>query len=108
MDPIGSEQKKAQYHEFFTIKHKLHVNMMPLDNDYSLPEQEDLADHMPYAFKIAAQMSGADSQILRPLKNLGEYAVELVEFLNQQEKKIENIFSRRSCWGVLLCRSHQL
>ncbi|WJG07938.1 PilZ domain-containing protein [Aliiglaciecola sp. LCG003] len=93
MDSIGSEQKKAQYHEFFTIKHKLNVNMQPLGDDFLLPDQQDLAEHMPYAFKIAAEMSGADSKILRPLKNLGEYAVELVEFLNQQNKKIDLMMS---------------
>lgn len=93
MDPASIEEKMAQFHEFFTIKHSLNVNMRPLGSDFQLPHISRLVDQMPYAFQIAAQMSNVDSQVLRPLRNLGEHAKELAEFLNQQNKKIDLMMS---------------
>lgn len=93
MAKTSLEEKMEQFHEFFTIKHVLNVNMIPLGSDYVLPHVSNLVDQMPYAFQIAAQMSGVDSQVLRPLRNLGEHAKELAEFLNQQNKKIDLMMS---------------
>lgn len=93
MDPASLEEKMAQFHEFFTIKHTLSVNMIPLGQDYDLPHVSRLVDQMPYAFQIAAQMSAVDTQALRPLRNLGEHAKDLADFLNQQNKKIDLMMS---------------
>lgn len=93
MDPATLQEKMTQYHEFFTIKHVLNVNIVPLDADFSLPEEADMVSHMPYAFQIAAQMSTVDAQALRPLRNLGEHAKDLVDYLNHQTKKIDLMMS---------------
>ncbi len=93
MNSLSLEQKQAQFHEFFTIKHRLHVNMTCLGEQFSLPELDALDEHMPYAFRIATQMSSLDPQALRNLRNLGEQAKELSEFLNHQARKIDLMMS---------------
>ncbi|MFA3792063.1 PilZ domain-containing protein [Aliiglaciecola sp. SL4] len=93
MDPLSLEQKMAQFHEFFTIKHQLSVNMTPVSDDFQLPNLEDLVGQMPYAFKIAAEVSNVDSQAIRPLRNLSEHAKDLTDFLNHQNKKIDLMMS---------------
>lgn len=92
-DSASVEDKLAQFHEFFTIKHSLSVNMKPLGCEFVVPDDSDLAESMPYAFKIAAQMSEIETKALRPLRNLGEHAQELVDFLNHQSKKIDLMMS---------------
>lgn len=92
-DSASLEDKLAQFHEFFTIKHNLRVNMKPLGCEYVVPDEHSLVKSMPYAFKIAAQMSEIEAKALRPLRNLGEHAHELVEFLNHQSKKIDLMMS---------------
>ena len=87
------EDKLAQFHEFFSIKHSLGVNMKILGSEFNIPDQQALVDSMPYAFKIAAQMSEIEAKALRPLRNLGEHAQQLVEFLNHQSKKIDLMMS---------------
>ncbi|GAA0857241.1 PilZ domain-containing protein [Aliiglaciecola litoralis] len=93
MESATLQQKMAQYHEFFTIKHALNVNVVPLDNDFSLPDAANLVSNMPYAFQIASHMSSVDAQALRPLRNLGEHAKDLVEYLHHQNKKIDLMMS---------------
>lgn len=87
------EDKLAQFHEFFTIKHSLSVNLKPLGSEFVVPDKHALVESMPYAFKIAAQMSEIETKALRPLRNLGEHAQELVDFLNLQSKKIDLMMS---------------
>lgn len=93
MDPQALEQKMAQFHEFFTIKHQLNVNLVPKQADFVVPDESNLEHHMPYAFQIAAEMSSLDTQALRPLRNLGEHAQELADYLNHQTKKIDLMMS---------------
>lgn len=93
MDPQVLEQKMAQFHEFFTIKHQLNVNLVPKSSDFIVPDEANLNQHMPYAFQIAAEMSSLEAQALRPLRNLGEHAQELADYLNHQSKKIDLMMS---------------
>jgi len=92
-DSADLEDKLAQFHEFFTIKHSLSVNLKPLGSEFAVPDKDALVKSMPYAFKIAAQMSEIETKALRPLRNLGEHAQELVDFLNLQSKKIDLMMS---------------
>lgn len=89
----GLEEKLAQFHEFFAIKHNMTINMKPLGAEFEVPSEQGLNEVMPYAFKIASQISEIESQALRPLRNLGEHANQLVEFLNHQSKKIDLMMS---------------
>lgn len=93
MSSLTLEEKLAQFHEFFSIKHSLSVNMKCLEADFALPDPQHLTQSMPYAFQIASQMSNLDAQSLRNLRSLGEHARELSDFLNQQARKIDLMMS---------------
>lgn len=93
MDTLTLAQKQAQFHEFFTIKHAIRVNMRVLEGDTTPPSHDEFLDHMPYAFRIAGEMADLESHALRPLRHLGEHAAELAEFLNHQSRKIDLMMS---------------
>lgn len=93
MQHLTLEQKHEQFTEFFMIKHVIPVNMEPLSADFVLPDTDDIHQHMPYEFQIAGELSSIDAKALRPLRNLGEHATELAEFLNHQSKKIDLMMS---------------
>jgi hypothetical protein len=93
MENLSLEQKQQQFHEFFTIKHSIIVNMQEVLPGFVLPSAEHLTEHMPYAFRIASDISSIDSKALRSLRGLGEHAYELADFLNQQSRKIDLLMS---------------
>ncbi|MFQ3234699.1 MAG: hypothetical protein ACI9C4_000250 [Paraglaciecola sp.] len=93
MDKLSLKQKQQQFNEFFTIEHALRVNMACVAPNFQLPDIEDLGEHMPYAFKVASEISAIEAKALRPLRNLGEHGVELAEFLNAQSRKIDLLMS---------------
>ncbi|AWL11686.1 hypothetical protein HMF8227_01205 [Saliniradius amylolyticus] len=93
MDELSLEQKQQQFDEFFRIKHSLKANMKPLEDDFVLPHVDNLREHMPYAFRIATEVSTLEASALRPLRKLGEQAQELASFLNHQSRKIDLMMS---------------
>jgi hypothetical protein len=93
MQNLSLEQKHQQFDEFFMIKHNIPVNMRLLEVDFVLPDIDDLHQHMPYEFQIASEISAIDTKALRPLRRLGEHAVELADFLNHQSRKIDLMMS---------------
>jgi hypothetical protein len=93
MQHLTLEQKHEQFEEFFMIKHAFPLNMRLLDDDFVLPDVDYIHQHMPYAFQVASELSTIDSKALRPLRNMGEHAVELAEFLNHQSRKIDLMMS---------------
>lgn len=93
MHGLSLEEKQQQFNEFFTIEHAIRVNFKALEPNFVLPEAEDLSEHMPYAFRVASEATAIDAQALRPLRNMGEHAVELANFLNAQSRKIDLLMS---------------
>ncbi|MCF2946998.1 PilZ domain-containing protein [Paraglaciecola aquimarina] len=93
MDNLTLNQKHEQFNEFFMIKHDIPVNLSVLSSDFELPELDDLHNHMPYTFQVASELSEIETKALRPLRNLGQHAVELAEFLNHQSRKIDLMMS---------------
>jgi len=91
-DALSTEEKQQQFNEFFLIKHKLNVNVLPVEKD-SVPHLASLDDNMPYAFKIAGELASVEAQALRPLRNLSSHATELAQFLNAQARKIDLMMS---------------
>lgn len=87
------EEKRAQFNEYFTIKHQLNVNVIPLEAHQELPDVDDIIKHMPYAFRMAGEIATLETKALRPLRILGDHAAELAEYLNQQSKKIDLMMS---------------
>ncbi|MCU7553901.1 PilZ domain-containing protein [Alteromonas sp. ASW11-19] len=93
MDTLTLEQKQAQFDEFFMIAHRINVNVVPLAEDAELPPHHQLEEHMPYAFRIATEMADVETKALRPLRQLGDHAQALAEFLNHQSRKIDLMMS---------------
>ena len=93
MQDLTLEEKHQQFDEFFMIKHNIPVNMRLVADDFVLPDIDDLHQHMPYEFQIASELSAIDTKALRPLRGLGEHAIELAEFLNHQSRKIDLMMS---------------
>ncbi|WP_338294845.1 PilZ domain-containing protein [Planctobacterium marinum] len=87
------QQKLEQYHEYFTIKHELKVNLSLMPENFQLPELNELSHHMPYAFRMASELADIETKALRPLRHLGEHARELADFLNHQSRKIDLMMS---------------
>lgn len=93
MHDLSLEQKQQQFDEFFSIKHPTKVNLVPLAEDFVLPNIDALTEVMPYAFRVASEISDLDVKALRPLRALGDKAEELAAFLNHQSKKIDLMMS---------------
>ncbi|MCC2604176.1 PilZ domain-containing protein [Planctobacterium marinum] len=93
MSDTNITQKLEQYHEYFTIKHVLNVNLLPVEAGFTVPTSEQLITHMPYAFRMAGELAELETRALRPLRHLGDHARELAEFLNHQSKKIDLMMS---------------
>lgn len=93
MQSDSVEAKQKLYNEFFTIKHKLHVNVKIMADDFAVPYNDELVAAMPYPFRMASEMSELEAKALRPLRTLGEHAKELLNYLNQQSKKIDLMMS---------------
>ena len=93
MDSMTLEEKQSQFDEFFMMRHALNANVTLLDSDFALPSTDALESHMPYAFRIAGEMATIEAQALRPLRNLGDHAQSLAEYLNHQARKIDIMMS---------------
>jgi len=73
---LSLEQKKAQFDEYFSIAHRINANMRPLGEDEVVPDEENLEESMPYAFR-----------------NLSDHAESLADYLNHQSRKIDLMMS---------------
>lgn len=93
MDRLSLEQKQQQFDEFFTIQHSVRVNMLCVAENFVLPDQDELSEHMPFAFQVASEVSSIDAKSLRLLRNMGEHGQELVDLLNAQSRKIDLLMS---------------
>jgi hypothetical protein len=90
---LSLEQKKAQFNEYFSIAHSINANVRPLGANEKVPDEENLEESMPYAFRIASEMAALEAQAIRPLRNLGDHAETLAEYLNHQSRKIDLMMS---------------
>lgn len=93
MDNLTREEKREQFREYFAVKHETNINITPAADNQPLPDVEHLTEHMPYAFRIASDISTIEAKAIRPLRNLGDHASELAQFLNHQSHKIDLIMS---------------
>lgn len=93
MDPSMLAQKQAQFDEFFLMAHPIRVNVKQLPTQAALPSEEELELSMPYAFRLASELATIEAQALRPLRNLGEHASDLVDYLQHQARKIDLMMS---------------
>ena len=93
MSELSLEQKKAQFDEYFSIAYRMNVNMRPLEDDEDIPDEDEIEERMPYAFRIASEMASIEAQAIRPLRNLSDHAESLADYLNHQARKIDLMMS---------------
>ncbi len=93
MSELSLEQKQAQFDEYFSIAHCINANVRPLGSNEDVPDEDALEESMPYAFRIASEMAALEAQAIRPLRNLGDHAETLAEYLNHQSRKIDLMMS---------------
>lgn len=87
------EDKKQRFESFFLINHPTKVNISVIDENQATQSMEEFESNMPYAFKIASELSEIESQALKPLRSMGEKLQELVNYLQLQARKIDLMMS---------------
>lgn len=87
------EEKKQRFESFFLIKHPTKVNVSVVDGKQAMQTMQEFESNMPYAFKIASELSEIESQALKPLRSMGEKLDELVNYLQLQARKIDLMMS---------------
>jgi len=87
------EEKKQRFESFFLIKHPTKVNVSVVDEKQAMQSMQEFESNMPYAFKIASELSEIESQALKPLRSMGEKLEELVNYLQLQARKIDLMMS---------------
>lgn len=87
------DEKRARFNEYFAVKANLNVNVIPLPEQFILPDEAHIEEYMPYAFQLASDISDIETKALRPLRNLSDHAATLAEYLNHQSRKIDLMMS---------------
>lgn len=87
------EDKKKRFESFFLINHPTKVNISVVDAEQATQSMEEFESNMPYAFKIASELSEIESQALKPLRSMGEKLEGLVNYLQLQARKIDLMMS---------------
>ena len=77
--------------QYFSIKHSLSVNIEPVSIDQVPTSRLALENEMPIPFKMANDVAEIDSNALRSIRNIGEQADALADFLQMQNNKINLI-----------------
>ena len=90
---LSIEQKHAQFAAFYLIAHPIKANVLPCKPEQANYSLQDFEESMPYAFKIAGEMSEIQSQTLKPLRKLGDRLEDLVDYLQFQARKIDLMMS---------------
>ncbi|MGQ8365802.1 PilZ domain-containing protein [Glaciecola sp. 1036] len=85
--------KQAQFASFFLIQHPLPINLIPVEKSTVDVDMQSFERDMPYAFRIASEMSEIESRALKPFRNMGEKFEELVDYLQLQAKKMDLMMS---------------
>lgn len=77
---------------FFTVKHALPINIVPLAMDYQIPDPAQLEKELPEVFRIANAVAELDSHAHHHLGVVNhEDAKQLLSVINLQSRKIEII-----------------
>jgi hypothetical protein len=87
------EEKKQRFKSFFLINHPTKVNISVIDSKQATQSMDEFESEMPYAFKIASELSEIESQALKPLRSMGEKLEGLVNYLQLQSRKIDLMMS---------------
>lgn len=88
-----NSEKLTEFEQYFQIDESNRVNLFAVDDDKVPTTLAQLEADIPPLFKLANEVSELEQSSLRPLRNLGDLAQELVVFLQAQSRKIDLIMS---------------
>ncbi len=77
--------------QYFTVAHRLPVNVIPQPTGFELPDIEQLEAEIPDPFRISTSIAAIDINKSRLVRSYGEEVQELIEIINQQSRKIDMI-----------------
>ncbi len=90
--------------EYFSIQHNLSVNIEPVSLEQVPESTRALENEMPIPFKMANEVAEIDSNALRSIRNLGDQAEALADFLQMQNSKINLIMEiRKKINSFIIC-----
>ena len=70
--------------EYFSIQHRLAVNLIPLPEGSPLPDLDQLEAELPEPFRLSNSIAHLEMGSHRALRNLSDELQPLVEIINQQ------------------------
>ena len=76
---------------FFSIPYRVALNVTPLPEGSTLPEQAQFESRIPDIFRLASDVATLDSSALRGLRLVGDTARELADYLNLLSRKINAV-----------------
>ncbi|ATC94453.1 hypothetical protein [Pseudoalteromonas tunicata] len=96
-----STAKVDLFNQYFQIDETVDVNLKTIA-DHLVPIDNDALElRIPPLFKLANEVNALEQSALRPLRQLGDLAEELAQFLKAQSRKIDLIMAH------ILATEHQ-
>lgn len=88
-----SSNLKEEFSAYFQVEEANQVNLFAVDKGAVPQTKQALELSIPPLFRLANEVNELDVNALRPLRNLGDVASELAEYLRAQSRKIDLIMS---------------
>lgn len=79
--------------QYFSVAHRLSVNVEPLSPSTQLPDEAAFEDEIPTPFKLANDNAAASPGLHRALGTLGEAGKEIGQYLKSQSDKLNMVLS---------------
>ena len=74
--------------QYFSVQHCLSVSVIPMEQDFQLPDDATFEAEIPEPFKISNTLEQLDLSNARSLRQISDDIGYLVEVINQQSRKI--------------------
>ncbi|WP_024871135.1 PilZ domain-containing protein [Tolumonas lignilytica] len=74
--------------QYFSVQHCLSISVIPLEQDFKLPDLASFEAEIPEPFKISNTLVQLDLSNARALRQISDDIGYLVEVINQQSRKI--------------------
>ena len=82
-----------QFNQYFQIEHVIAVHLEHVDDKHLPTDNSDIDKLIPPLFKLANEVNVLEQTALRPLRQLGDVAEDLAQYLKLQSRKIDLILS---------------
>lgn len=84
-----TDADKAIFEEYFQLQHPVRLNVKQGNALTQMPTIEQFEHLIPLPFKMATEMKGLEQTMLRPIRQLGDLAEPLADYLKAQSRKID-------------------